>query len=76
MFLKKETTFKLAVGVIGFTAMITQIIMLRELLSVFHGNELIIGIALSNWMLLTGIGAYLGKFLRMKKHKIKSIIFF
>lgn len=76
MFLKKETTFKLAVGVVGFTAMITQIIMLRELLSVFHGNELIIGIALSNWMLLTGIGAYLGKFFRLKKNKIKSIIFF
>jgi len=42
---------------LGFTAMATQLILLREFLSVFNGNELTIGIILANWMLLTGLGA-------------------
>lgn len=46
---------------LGFISISTQIIMLRELLSVYYGNELVIGIILTNWMLLTGLGAYLGK---------------
>jgi len=41
--------------------MITQIIIIRELLSVLGGNELIIGICTGSWMLLTGIGALLNK---------------
>jgi len=46
---------------LGFTAMATQLILLRELLSVFNGNELTIGIVLANWMLLTGVGALLNR---------------
>jgi len=47
---------------LGFISISTQIIMLRELLSIYYGNELVIGIILTNWMLLTGLGAYIGKF--------------
>jgi len=46
---------------LGTTTMIAQIILLREFLTVFNGNELVIGLVLSNWMVLTGIGAYIGK---------------
>lgn len=41
--------------------MITQIILLRVFLSIFNGNELIIGMVLANWMLLTALGAYIGR---------------
>ena len=51
----------------GFTAVITQVILIREFISVFNGNELIIGIILANWMILTGFGALLG--IRIKKVK-------
>jgi len=44
---------------LGFTAMATQLILIREFLSVFNGNELTIGIVLANWMLLTGSGTFL-----------------
>ena len=44
---------------LGFTAMATQLILIREFLAVFNGNELTIGIVLANWMLLTGSGAFL-----------------
>ncbi len=46
---------------LGFTSMATQLIMIREFLSVFNGNELIIGIVLANWMLLTGLGALMNR---------------
>jgi spermidine synthase len=46
---------------LGFTAMATQLILLREFLSIFNGNELVIGIVLANWMLLTGLGALLNR---------------
>ena len=44
---------------LGISSMISQIIVLREFVSVFTGNELIIGITLSNWLILTGLGSYL-----------------
>jgi len=34
---------------------------MRELLSAFSGNELVLGIVLGNWLLLTGVGSYVGK---------------
>lgn len=46
---------------LGFTTIITQIILLREFMTVFYGNELVIGIVLTNWMVLTAIGAGIGK---------------
>jgi len=46
---------------LGATALASQVIFLREYLAVFHGNELVIGIILAAWLLLTGTGALLGK---------------
>ncbi len=46
---------------LGFTTIITQIILLREFLTVFYGNELVIGIVLTNWMIITAIGAGIGR---------------
>ncbi len=42
---------------LGVVSMGTQILLLRTLLDVFYGNELILGIFFTNWMLLTGVGA-------------------
>jgi len=54
--------------VLGFTTMITQIVFIREFLHVFHGNELIIGVVLANWLFLTASGALLGKFSPQIQH--------
>jgi spermidine synthase len=51
----------LAIGGVGFTAIVTQTILLREFLSIFSGNELVIGIVLANWMVLTACGSLLGR---------------
>ncbi|KKL74168.1 hypothetical protein LCGC14_2067600, partial [marine sediment metagenome] len=50
-----------AVCALGVSAIVTQLTLMRELLSAFSGNEMVLGIVLGNWMLLTGIGAHLGK---------------
>jgi spermidine synthase len=51
----------MAVCSFGVSAFMTQLTLMRELLAAFSGNELIFGIVLGNWMLLTGIGSALGK---------------
>lgn len=55
---------QVSVVLLGFTSLITQVICLREFLSVFNGNELVAGTVLANWMVLTGLGASLGRIIR------------
>jgi spermidine synthase len=52
----------LAVVALGATSIVTQVILLRDFLSAFYGNELVIGIILANWMIITGAGSFLGKY--------------
>ncbi len=42
---------------LGFTATSGQIFLLREFISTFHGNELVIGVYLSVWLLATAAGS-------------------
>ena len=53
----------LAVGGIGASAVMTQLALMRELLGAFSGNELVFGISLGSWLLLTAAGAGLGRWL-------------
>jgi spermidine synthase len=45
---------------IGFAATIGQILVLRELLTVFSGSELAVAIVLAAWLFWTGLGGILG----------------
>ena len=49
---------RFALLVMGFTATAAQILIIRELLVTFHGNELFIGVILGNWLLLEAMGSY------------------
>lgn len=53
--------FKISAFLLGSTTIIAQVILMREFLTVFSGNELVIGMILANWMMLTGLGAYFGR---------------
>jgi spermidine synthase len=44
---------------IGFTAAIAQIVLLRELMVVFHGNESSLGLMLGSWLFWTAAGSSL-----------------
>ena len=43
---------------LGMTAIINQVVFIREFISVLSGNELVTGIIMAAWMLLTGWGAF------------------
>ncbi|MCI0494254.1 hypothetical protein L0Z72_04540, partial [candidate division KSB1 bacterium] len=43
--------------IMGFSAMMTQVVTLRELIIVFTGNELTLGIILGVWLLWTAVGS-------------------
>jgi spermidine synthase len=51
----------LSIGGLGVSAVMTQLALMRELLTPYWGNELALGIILGNWLLLTGIGTWLGR---------------
>ncbi len=50
-----------AVGALGVSCVMTQLALMRELLAAFSGNEMVFGIVLGLWLLLMGIGTWLGR---------------
>ena len=51
---------------LGFISILAQLMLLREFIRTLHGNELVIGIFLSVWMVLTAAGAWAGALYRWK----------
>ncbi|MBN1154092.1 hypothetical protein JXB12_04145 [candidate division KSB1 bacterium] len=54
-----EKLFIVAFIISGFSSMTAQIIILRELMIVFSGNELTVGIGMAVWLMCTAIGSYI-----------------
>jgi spermidine synthase len=50
-----------ALVILGFSCILSQLVVIREFLNVFQGNELIIGMILCIWMLLTAAGSRVGQ---------------
>ncbi|MFC1717343.1 spermine synthase [Candidatus Poribacteria bacterium] len=56
----------------GFSGLVAQMLLLRELLVVFSGNELSIGIVLANWLILEASGCFfLSKKAESARNKIE-----
>ena len=64
----------LAVGGLGVSAVMTQLVLMRELLGAFSGNELVFGISLGSWLLLTGAGTWLGRSSTRLKDPAEALI--
>lgn len=56
--MKSETMPITAIGTTGLATVIAQIIVLRELLVLFYGNELASGVVLAGWLMWTALGAW------------------
>ena len=50
----------LAVGGLGASSVIAQLVLLREMLGTFCGNEMVLGAMLACWLLWTRRAAYFG----------------
>lgn len=46
---------------LGIAEILTQLVVIREFLAVFYGNELVIGILLANWLLIGALGSWVGR---------------
>ncbi|MGQ9561238.1 MAG: spermidine synthase [Candidatus Oleimicrobiaceae bacterium] len=58
-----------AVLIMGITATVAQVVAMRELVVVFYGNELLLGLLLASWLLCTAAGSALaGRF----AHSLRS----
>ncbi|RLD71369.1 MAG: hypothetical protein DRI98_05385 [Bacteroidetes bacterium] len=64
---------KLLFLLLGYISILSQMVLLREFIKTFHGNELIIGVFLALWMTLTSAGAWAGVRYR-KKIGLPSIL--
>lgn len=63
--------------IVGLSGIIAQVLLLRELLVNFQGNELTLGIILSNWILLEAAGAYGGgKIIAWARNKTGVLLIF
>jgi spermidine synthase len=61
--IKVSAGIQCILSLIGFTAVIAQIVLMRELIVVFYGNEVSLGIMLAGWLLWTALGSsLLGRF--------------
>jgi spermidine synthase len=61
----------------GVTGTVAQIILLRELLISFLGNELTLGIILANWLILVAVGTSLiGKSVEKVERKLEVFVVF
>ncbi len=57
----------------GFSGLVAQIVLLRELLIVYSGNELSIGIILANWLILGALGSYvLGRRVERSRYQLEA----
>ena len=51
---------KAVLALVGFSAIIGQIVLMRELIVVFNGNEISLGMTLATWLLWAAAGSSLG----------------
>jgi len=69
--MKKNFTFALLL--MGFTSVITQVLLIRELLVTFSGNELSIGLIMANWLVLEAIGSsVIGRIAERTKKRVQA----
>jgi spermidine synthase len=60
---RPTAAIRAALGLVGFSAVIGQIVLMRELIVVFNGNEISLGIMLATWLLWTAAGSSLASWL-------------
>ena len=63
----------IAILAMGFSGIVAEVLLLRELLIVFSGNELCIGIIFANWLILEAFGCFfLGRIAEKSKYTLET----
>ena len=71
---KNKKVMPVVTILIGFGGMVGQLLLIRVLMVIFYGNELSISLVIANWLLMEGLGSYLGgKLTKSKIIKSKTL---
>ncbi|MEO0087246.1 MAG: fused MFS/spermidine synthase [candidate division WOR-3 bacterium] len=71
MGIRKDIIF---IIVTGFSGIVAQLLLIREMFIIYYGNEFTLGIILANWLILEALGSfYLGR--KIKNYNLLIIIF-
>ena len=70
------TTFEVraVLTLAGFSAVIGQIVLMRELIVVFNGNEISVGMTLAMWLLWTAAGSSVGSRIAPGQNNARGIV--
>ncbi len=60
---------RVALALCGFSAVVGQIVLMRELIQVFNGNEIALGILLATWLFWTGAGSGMASVWRLGRNR-------
>ena len=72
--MKNRIKLNISAFILGFTSMVGQIIIIRELIVVFYGNELALGVILASWLFWVSFGSgFLGRLVDRLKNKEKLL---
>ncbi len=64
---------RIAILTMGFSGLAAEVLLLREFLIVFSGNEFSMGIILANWLLLEALGSFfLGRNVEKSPHRLET----
>ena len=67
-------TIRAVLFLIGFTAVIAQIVLMRELIVVFSGNEISLGLMLASWLFWTALGSSVFGRLAAPTHNPRQVV--
>ncbi len=71
----KKLPFLFAVTLIGTAALTSQILLVREIVNLFAGNELLYGLTIFLWLIMYSCGSgLLGKFSKYVKNRLNTFI--
>lgn len=73
----KFLSLRISLLIMGGSGIVAQILLLRELLTSFLGNELTLGVILASWLIIEALGSFLlGKTVERVKKKLEIYVFF
>jgi spermidine synthase len=73
----KMLSLKISLLLMGLSSITAQIVLLRELLVSFLGNELTLGVILASWLILVAAGSFLaGKSVEKVERKLEVFVVF
>jgi spermidine synthase len=73
----KVLSLKLSLFIMGLSGITAQIVLLRELLVSFLGNELTLGVVIANWLILVAVGSFIiGKSVEKVERKLEVFVLF